>query len=165
MSPETKQRGAFEDALDGDPDDWDLRLVYADWLEDYTGGEADTVVACPICGGTGEGLANQCVHCSGTGQGRIPGTVLAAGQRWQAEKKRCPQDRRHSTDSPGWWWHNTKTNPADRRTRVSPGLLSDMKNTSFVGGLTAHSMSLRFPTRHAAEIALAVALKRLRQSE
>jgi uncharacterized protein (TIGR02996 family) len=78
----TDDRTAFEAALNHNPEDWDTRLVYADWLEEHPGavecdckggpdapiGYRGPMVFCPVCKATDDITA-----------------IIAAGQRWQAD--------------------------------------------------------------------------------
>jgi uncharacterized protein (TIGR02996 family) len=111
-------RDAFEAALDADPDDWSLRLVYADWLDEN--GDAD----------------------------------LARCQRWMAANRKRPVCRPpaflHVAD--GWDW--------------------SLGNESLMYGIPRHlgkwmpwpgpseSSYREYPTRRAAERALATALSK-----
>jgi len=137
----------FEAALDDNPADWDTRLVYADWLESQ--GE----LPCGDCNGSGRlpGTLHKpaefcdCPTCNGTG--RIDASILAAGQRWQAEHRKRPFNSETTQWHPWHWWSRSNDTFCVDELCVAIGLDDG-------GGVWK-----RFPTRQAAEMALAFALE------
>jgi uncharacterized protein (TIGR02996 family) len=143
----------FERVLDAEPDNWTLRLVYADWLD-----ERETEVPCGNCHGDGQVWHERdwdsswpCPKCHGSGRVSNGYADLARAQRWMAANRKRPMLHDNSRI---WDWWNAERTSSTREADLNHSLWVTLSG----GKVWMRDRCWGFPTRVAAERALAAAL-------